>query len=70
MPTTTLDTIDELLEGVQEDVDDSETAYKLRSARQLVHVLRQRQRDLDEAIDETIADEEILANLSELGYLD
>jgi len=70
MPTGTLDTIEELLAGAQDDVADPQASYKLRSARQLVHVLRQQNRDLDEAIDETIPDEEILENLRELGYLD
>ena len=70
MPKTTFDTIEELLRGVQDDVDDSETSYKLRNARQLVHVLRQRNQNLEDAVDETVSDEQILENLRSLGYLD
>ncbi|MFC7229269.1 hypothetical protein N0B31_17855 [Salinirubellus salinus] len=65
----TLSTIEELLEGVQQDVNGPDASYKLRSARQLLRVLKQRNEDLDEAIDEAIPDEEILENLRELGYL-
>ena len=69
MAKSALSTIEELLEGVQEGVDDPEASYKLRSARQLLSVLKQRNEDLDEAIDEAIPDEEILENLRQLGYL-
>jgi len=70
MPSATLDTIEELLQSVQDDVNDSETVYKIRNARQLVQVLKQKHDDLDKAIDETITDEEILENLRELGYFE
>ncbi|MFC7230106.1 hypothetical protein N0B31_22155 (plasmid) [Salinirubellus salinus] len=69
MSKSTLSTIEELLEGVQVDVDDPDAIYKLRSARQLLSVLKQRHKDLDEAVDEAIPDEDILENLRELGYL-
>ena len=70
MPENALDTIEEILQSVQEDVIDSETAYKIRNARQLVQVVRQKNDDLNEAIDETITDDEIVENLRELGYLE
>jgi transcription termination factor NusB len=70
MPSSTLDTIEELLRSIQKDVTDSETLYKIRNARQLVQVLEQKHDNLDEAIDETITDEEILENLRELGYFE
>lgn len=69
MPKDAMDTIEELLRGVQDDVHDPETVYKVRSARQLLQVLRQKHDDLDEAIDETVSDKEIIENLSDLGYL-
>ncbi|PSP63301.1 hypothetical protein BRC76_03250 [Halobacteriales archaeon QH_8_67_36] len=69
MPETTLSRIDELLEGAQADVDDPDTIYKIRNARQLVGVLEQRHADLDDALDETITDEQVLNNLRDLGYL-
>jgi len=69
MPGDTLGRIDELLEGAQADVDDPDTIYKIRNARQLVGVLEHRHADLDDALDETITDEQVLDNLRDLGYL-
>ncbi|RLM95015.1 hypothetical protein [Haloarcula sp. Atlit-7R] len=68
MAETTLATIDELLEGTLDDVDDPDIRYKLRSARQLLQVVQQRQDIMDEAIDTAIEDEEVLQNLRDLGY--
>jgi hypothetical protein len=70
MAETTLATIDELLEGAFEDVDDPEVRYKLRSARQLLQVVQQRQDIIDEAIDTAFEDDQILSNLRDLGYAD
>ncbi|MDQ2074114.1 hypothetical protein ACODNH_23470 [Haloarcula sp. NS06] len=68
MAETTLATMDELLEGALDDVDDPEVRYKLRSARQLLQVVQQRQDIMDEAIDTAIEDEAVLENLRDLGY--
>ena len=68
MAETTLATMDELLEGALNDVDDPEVRYKLRSARQLLQVVQQRQDIIDEAIDTAIEDEAVLQNLRDLGY--
>lgn len=70
MAETTLDTIDELLEGAFDDVDDPDARYKLRSARQLVQVVQQRHDTLDDAIDDAVDDEAIMKNLRDLGYID
>jgi hypothetical protein len=70
MAETTLGTIDELLEGAFDDVDDPDVRYKLRSARQLVQVLQQRQDSLDEAVHDAIDDKEIMSTLRDLGYID
>jgi hypothetical protein len=70
MAKTTLGTIDELLEGAFDDVDDPDVRYKLRSARQLVQVLQQRQDSLDEAVHDAIDDKEIMSTLRDLGYID
>lgn len=70
MAEATLETIDKLLEGVLNDVDDSDIKYKLRSARQLVLVVQQRHDTLDEAIDTAVDDAAILSNLRDLGYID
>jgi len=68
MAETTLATMDELLEGALNDVDDPEVRYKLRSARQLLQVVQQRQDIIDEAIDTAIENEAVLENLRDLGY--
>jgi hypothetical protein len=70
MAETTLDTIDELLEGAFDDVSDPDVRYKLRSARQLLQVVHQRHETLDEAIDDAISDEQIMSNLRDLGYIE
>ncbi|QPV64835.1 hypothetical protein I7X12_09620 [Halosimplex litoreum] len=69
MPKTTLEALDELLRGAERDVGDPNTIYKLRSARQLVEVLKQRQGDREDAIEDAIEDEEILDDLRDLGYV-
>ncbi|MFC7251910.1 hypothetical protein ACFQJ5_19165 [Halomicroarcula sp. GCM10025324] len=70
MAETTLDTIDELLEGAFDDVSDPGVRYKLRSARQLLQVVQQRHETLDEAIDDAVSDEQIMSNLRDLGYIE
>jgi len=70
MAETTLETIDQLLDGVFADVADPDVRYKLRSARQLLQVVQQRHETLDEAIDDAVSDEQILRNLRDLGYID
>jgi len=69
MAKTTLDTLDELLEGAFDDVDDPDVRYKLRSARQLVQVIQQRHDTLDEAINDALDDEEMMGRLRDLGYI-
>jgi hypothetical protein len=51
-------------------VDDPEVRYELRSVQQLLRAVQQRHEDLDEALDETVGDEDILTNLRDLGYLE
>lgn len=70
MAETTLGTIDELLEGALDDIDDSEVRYKLKSAQQLLRVVQQRHDDLDDAVDDTVTDEDVIDTLRDLGYLD
>ena len=70
MAETTLETIDELLEGAFADVDDPDVQYKLRNARQLVRVIQQRHDTLDAAIDETVTDEALMNTLRDLGYVE
>lgn len=65
-----LDTVDEILEGAMNDIDDSDAVYKIRSARQLLELAKQRHRDHDEAIEEIISDDEVLDDLRDLGYVE
>jgi hypothetical protein len=41
-----------------------------KSVQQLQRAVQQRHEDLDEALDETVADKTILTNLRELGYFE
>jgi len=61
--------LDELLEGAFDDIDDPDIRYKIRSARQLVQVIQQRQDTLDDAITDAIDDEDIIGRLRDLGYI-
>jgi hypothetical protein len=70
MAETTLATIDELLAGAMDEVDDAEARFKIRSARQLLAVVQQRHDELDEAIDDAVDDGELVANLRDLGYVE
>jgi hypothetical protein len=70
MEQTTLDTLDDLLSGVLEDVDEPDVRYKLRSARQLVAVIEHRHKAVDEAIAEAVDDEAIIETLRDLGYVE
>lgn len=69
MSETTLETIDELLEGLMDNVETEEGRYKLRSARQLLLVVQQRHDDVDEVLEDAVGDETVLENLRDLGYL-
>jgi hypothetical protein len=69
MTTDTLKTIEALLEGVQEDVESPDARYKLRTARQLLSVLEQKNVDLTVALNEAVSDDELRERLRELGYL-
>jgi hypothetical protein len=69
MAETTLSTIDELLEGALDDIDDPEARYKLKNAQQLLKVVQQRHDDLGEVVDDVIDDEDMIDNLHNLGYL-
>lgn len=64
-----LETIERLLEGVQKEVDDPDASYKLRTARQLLSVLEQRNEDMSAAVEEVESDEELREQLRDLGYL-
>jgi hypothetical protein len=69
MTVDVLTTMKELLGEVQEDVDNPDAGYKLRTARQLLSVLEQRNEDLSVAVSEAVSDDELLDRLRELDYI-
>ena len=69
MAVDVLTTMKELLGEVQEDVDNPDASYKLRTARQLLSILEQRNEDLSVAVSEAVSDDELLDRLRELDYL-
>jgi hypothetical protein len=70
MGQTLADDIDEMLASVQEQVEDSELTFKLRTARQLVMVYDERLREHGKSLHEENLDSEALENLRRLGYID
>ena len=62
--------IDEMLASVQEQVEDSELTFKLRTARQLVMVYDERLREHGKSLHGENLDSEALENLRRLGYID
>lgn len=70
MVKSTLETIDDLLEGAIAETSDSEVHYKLRNARQLLSVVEERRESLDDLVEESVEDQELLENLRDLGYLE
>lgn len=64
------DTIETLLASIQEDVDDKELSYKLRTARQLNLIIKERTEDARATLDEAELDEGTVERLQQLGYLD
>ncbi|MGQ4556815.1 hypothetical protein [Halobellus sp. GM3] len=70
MPKTTFETIDTLLEGVQADVEDADLVFKLRTARQLLLLLQEREDAGRQALDEVELDDEARDRLERLGYLE
>lgn len=70
MGKTTFEALCEILRSVQENVDDPETDYKLRTARQLVVLLDEQHTMGRKALEEAEIDAETRDRLRKLGYLD
>ena len=64
------DTAETMLASVQEEVDDSELVFKLRTARQLIVACDDKIDTLAETLDEAELDDETVENLRQLGYLE
>ncbi len=63
-----LNTLEELLADAQAEIDDPDTRYKIRTARQLVVILQERQTLHREAIESSELDDQTKAVL--LDYID
>lgn len=70
MDTTTIGTIEALLEGVIEETDDPEVHYKLRTALQLLIMMEDENSRVKETLEKSEIGPETREKLHELGYLD
>jgi len=70
MTETTVGTIETMLESALDRAEDPEVRFKLRSALQLLLVVENRHVETREALAEADVDEELRADLRDLGYLD
>jgi len=64
------DTIEPMLASVQEEVNDPELTFKLRTARQLIMACDHEINTLTKTLDEVELDDETMEKLRQLGYLD
>lgn len=69
MSQITCDTIETMLESVEEEVDDPDLVYKLRTARQLLLVCKYQNETLQDSLQEADLDDDIRQRLVGLGYL-
>ena len=70
MSETTTDTIATLVRTAVEETDDPDVRFKLRTALQLLDVVRDRHERVAEALAEVDLDEGLQNRLREMGYLD
>lgn len=69
MERTVSDTIETLLASVQEQLDDPDLRYKLRTARQLNVVCKDQLSTYRNSLDDAVLDDETRERLENLGYL-
>jgi hypothetical protein len=70
MSETTIETIDTLLGSVEESVADPDLGFKLRTARQLLLLIDEREAAGQQALHEADLDPETRDRLQDLGYID
>ena len=63
------DTADTMLASVQEEIEDDDLSFKLRTARQLILACKDEQIEYQQALQSAELDDETEARLEELGYL-
>lgn len=69
MGTSICETVDSLLASVQEDVEDQDLTFKIRTARQLILGCKDEITTIQQTVEDADIDEETEARLQELGYL-
>ncbi|RLM90399.1 hypothetical protein D3D02_06480 [Halobellus sp. Atlit-38R] len=70
MPQNTSDTLASLLESVIEDTDGADVHFKLRTALQLLDVVRVRNERISETLSDVDLDDDLEERLRELGYVE
>jgi tellurite resistance protein len=70
MSTTTIERAMELTEGVLEETDNSDHKFKLRTAIQLLEIIKGRHDAASDVLADCKLDEQVQENLQELGYLE
>lgn len=63
------DTADTMLASVQEEIEDGDLTFKLRTARQLILACKDENIEYQQALQNADLDDETEARLEELGYL-
>ena len=67
---SSLDTIQQLVNGaIEEEEEDSEINFRLRTASQLVDAVEHHEADLSETLEDADLDDEVEDKLSEMGYI-
>jgi len=70
MSQNTSDTLASLLESVIEDTDGADVHFKLRTALQLLDVVRVRNERISDTLSDVDLDDDLDARLRELGYVE
>ena len=66
---SSLNTIQQLVNGAIEEEDDSEINFRLRTASQLVDAVEHHEEDLSATLENADLDDELEDKLSEMGYI-
>ena len=69
MPSLVCDTAQTMLASVQEEIEDDDLIFKLRTARQLIIACKDQHVEYQQALESADLDDEIETRLEELGYL-
>ncbi|MDQ2055700.1 hypothetical protein [Halobellus sp. H-GB7] len=70
MPQNTSDALASLLESVIEDTDGADVHFKLRTALQLLDVVRVRNERISDTLSDVDLDDDLEERLRELGYVE